>query len=212
MKTTDQLFALALETKGFMPENEGLALFRFAQLAGGPTWLELGAWCGKSAIYLGAAAQARDAVLFSLDHHHGSEENQRGWAYFDEELVDPFDGRLNTLPTWQHTIAKAELEETVVGLIGPSEVIAPHFSQPLDLFFLDGGHAAEVAWRDYRKWAPKLRVGGVFLIHDVFADPADGGRPPFEIYEHAMHSDLYEAIGEEGSLRALRRVNPPGLG
>ena len=100
----------------------------------------------------------------------------------------------------------------MIGLIGPSEVIAPHFSQPLDLFFLDGGHAAEVAWRDYRKWAPKLRVGGVFLIHDVFADPADGGRPPFEIYEHAMHSDLYEAIGEEGSLRALRRVNPPGLG
>lgn len=212
MKSTEELFALAAQTKGFMPVNEGMALFRFAQLAAGKTWLELGAWCGKSALYLGAAAQEQGAVLFSLDHHHGSEENQRGWAYFDEELVDPFDGRLNTLPTWQNTITRADLESTVIGLIGPAEIVAPHFSQPLDLFFFDGGHGHDVAWRDYRTWTPKLRVGGLFLIHDVFVDPVEGGRPPFEIFEHAMQSNLYEHIGSEGSLRVLRRVNAPGLG
>jgi len=211
VKTTAELFELASQTKGFMPDNEGEALYRFAHEAKGTTWLELGAWCGKSALYLGAAAQERNAVLFSLDHHRGSEENQRGWVYFDETLVDPFDGRLNTLPTWQRTIATAQLEDTVIGLIGPAEVIAPHFVQPLDLFFLDGGHGDEVAWRDYRKWTPKLRVGGTFLIHDVFPDPADGGRPPFEIYQHALRSDLYEEIGAEGSLRALVRINAPGL-
>ena len=212
MKSTDELFALAETTKGFMPEDEGRSLYQFAHEAAGLTWLELGAWCGKSALYLGAAAQERGAALFSLDHHHGSEENQRGWAHFDEELVDPFDGRLNTLPTWQQTIARAELEQTVIGLVGAAEVIAPHFVQPLDLFFFDGGHGHDVAWRDYRTWAPKLRVGGIFLIHDVFEDPADGGRPPFEIYQHALQSDLYRPVGARGSLRALVRVNAPGLG
>lgn len=209
MKTADELFAQALTTKGFMPTSEGLALYHYAHQAKGRTWLELGAWCGKSALYLGAAAQERDAVLFSLDHHHGSEENQPGWEHFDPSLVDPFDGRINTLPTWQQTIALAELEERVVGLVGASEVVAPHFVQPLDLLFFDGGHGHEVAWRDYRTWAPKLNVGGLFLIHDVFPDPAEGGRPPFEIYEHALRSDRYEEIGAEGSLRALVRVVGP---
>jgi hypothetical protein len=71
-----------------MPRDEGLALYELA-LAHGErahrgTWLEVGAWCGKSAVYLGAAAEAStNCVLYSLDHHHGSEENQAGWEHFD---------------------------------------------------------------------------------------------------------------------------------
>ena len=41
----------------------------------------------------GAAAEATGAVLFSVDHHHGSEENQAGWEHHDADLVDPADGR-----------------------------------------------------------------------------------------------------------------------
>ena len=70
-------------------------------------------------MYLGAAAEATDSVLYSLDHHRGSEENQAGWEHFDATLVDPLDGRLNTLPSWQRTIADAGLESTVIGLVGP---------------------------------------------------------------------------------------------
>lgn len=206
MNRTDQLLELANRTRGFMPRAEGLALYRCAlEATRGRTWLELGAWCGKSALYLGAAAEARNAVVYSLDHHHGSEENQVGWDYFDPELVDPVDGRLNTLPWWQRTIADAGLEDTVIGLVGSSEIIAPHFAQPLDLLFIDGGHGRDVAWRDFANWTPKVVAGGVLAIHDVFPDPADGGRPPYEIYLAALESG-FEEFGVVGSLRLLRRV------
>jgi len=203
--TTADRLALAQRTKGFMPEAEGLALFEFARHARPTTWLEIGAWCGKSTVYLGAAAAVVGATLFSLDHHHGSEEQQIGWPYFDETLLDPTDGRLNTLPSWQRTIARAELESTVIGLVGSSEVIAPHFRAPLDVLFLDGGHGESVAWRDYHDWTPKVALGGLLLMHDVFANPADGGRPPYEIYCHALASGDFVTRGAVGSLHALER-------
>ena len=205
---SDDLLAFAATVKGFMPRAEGLALYN-AALEQAPvlpaTWLEVGAWCGKSAVYLGAAAEQRGAVLYSLDHHHGSEENQEGWEHFDPDLVDPFDGRLNTLPTWQRTIAQARLEDTVIGLVGPSSVVASHFDQPLDLLFIDGGHGRDVAWTDYESWTPKVLAGGLLMIHDVFEDPNDGGRPPYEIYLAALSSGRFEETSREGSLRVLRR-------
>ena len=210
MNRRAQLLTLADSVKGFMPREEGLALFEHALARGhevdGSTWLEVGAWCGKSAVYLGAAAEEAGAVLYSLDHHHGSEENQAGWEHFDPTLVDSFDGRLNTLPAWQRTIANAALEDTVLGLVGPSSVIARHFTQPLDLLFLDGGHGAEVAWADYQGWTPKVVEGGLLMIHDVFADPAHGGRPPYEIYLAARTTGGFIDVAAHGSLRVLRRA------
>ena len=182
MSRSDELLAFADTVKGFMPRDEGLALYRgaleHARGGAGGTWLEVGAWCGKSAVYLGAAAEENGAVLYSLDHHHGSEENQEGWEHFDPTLLDPVDGRLNTLPAWQRTIANARLEATVLGLVGPSLVVAAHFAQPLDVLFIDGGHGHDVAWSDYEAWTPKVVEGGLLMIHDVFEDPAEGGRPP----------------------------------
>jgi MMP 1-O-methyltransferase len=207
---SDELFALAASTKGFMPRNEGLALYQCGLEVGGHaprgTWLEIGAWCGKSTLYLGAAAEATGSVLYSLDHHHGSEENQEGWEHFDPTLVDPADGRLNTLPTWQRTVADARLEETVVGLVGHSSVVAAHFDQRLDLLFIDGGHGAEVAWADYEAWSQKVAPRGLLLIHDVFEDPSEGGRPPYEIYLAALASGRFSEHHREGSLRALTRL------
>jgi predicted O-methyltransferase YrrM len=191
-----------------MPQPEGLALFEHGLVAGqhhpGGTWLEIGSWCGKSTLYLGAAAEETSCVLYSLDHHHGSEENQAGWEHFDASLVDPVDGRLNTLPTWQRTVANAALESAIIGLVGFSTVVAAHFAQPLDLLFIDGGHGHDVAWADYEHWSPKVVAGGLLLIHDVFEDPRDGGRPPYEIYLAARESD-YRDVAAKGSLRVLER-------
>ena len=208
MSRLDDLLAVAKATKGFMPDDEGRALYDAALAQGTShprgTWLEIGAWCGKSAVYLGAAAEATHSVLYSLDHHHGSEENQAGWEHFDETLLDPVDGRLNTLPLWQRTIADAKLESTVIGLVGPSAVVGQHFATPLDVLFIDGGHGEEPAWADYRLWTPKIAPGGLLLIHDVFPDPADGGRPPYEIYCAALESGRFVDVSVTGSLRVLR--------
>ncbi len=209
MTRRDELLALARSARGFMPDDEGLALFEAGRLAGerfsDGTFLEIGAWCGKSATYLGAAAEETGCVLFSLDHHHGSEENQEGWEHFEADLIDPHDGRLNTLPHWQRTIATAGLEHSVVGLVGDSPIVARHWARTLHLLFIDGGHGEEPAWADYRAWTPFLAPGGLLVIHDVFEDPKDGGRPPYELYREALRSEAFTELSATGSLRVLER-------
>jgi MMP 1-O-methyltransferase len=211
-----QLIALARSVRGFMPDDEGEALLGAAlragaAFAGHAVFVEIGAWCGKSTVYLGAAAEETGAVLFSVDHHRGSEENQAGWEHHDPDLVDPEDGRIDTLPHWRRSVAAAGLEACVVGMVGDSPTVAAAWRSPLALCFIDGGHGTEPAWADYRGWAPHVAVGGWLAIHDVFPDPSDGGRPPFELWCHALAGGAFVEDGELGSLRVLRRVAPdPG--
>jgi MMP 1-O-methyltransferase len=211
----EALFSRARATKGFMPDDEGAALYRASaragqSQAGQATMVEIGAWCGKSTLYLGAAAEATGAVLFSIDHHHGSEENQPGWEHHDTSVVDDGSGRIDTLRFWRQAIDGAELSATVVGVVGDSPTVASRWATPLQLCFIDGGHGAEPAWADFTGWAPHVAVGGWLAIHDVFPDPADGGRPPYELWRAALDSGEFVEDGECGSLRVLRRVAPPG--
>jgi hypothetical protein len=205
--------ALVRSTKGFMPDDEGLALHEAGRVAGGSglgPLLEIGTYCGKSALYLGFAAQTFGAVLFSVDHHRGSEENQSGWEHHDASLVDAESGRMDTLPLARRAVERAGLEESVVLVVGPSTVVAGWWSAPLSLLFIDGGHGAEVAWADYRAWTPMVAPGGLLAIHDVFPDPADGGRPPYEIFCAALQSGGFreESALSCGSLRVLRAAPP----
>ncbi len=198
-----------------MPDDEGEALLHAAVRAG-RSWegrgarsavmVEIGAWCGKSTLYLGAAAEATGAVLFSVDHHRGSEENQVGWEHHDADLVDPLDGRLDTLPHWRRAVDGAGLDRTVVGVVGDSAVVAACWGTSIALCFIDGGHGEEPAWADFRGWTPHVATGGWLAIHDVFPDPADGGRPPYELWRAALDSGEWVEDGECGSLRILRRV------
>jgi predicted O-methyltransferase YrrM len=196
----------ARSAKGFMPEAEGEALYRAAMGAGrhGPM-LEIGTYCGKSALYFGAAADRHDQEFFTIDHHRGSEENQPGWEHHDPEVVDEEAGRIDTLPYFRRNIREAGLEETVIGIVGHSTQVASHWEKDLSLVFIDGGHGREPAHNDYEYWSPKVAPGGLLLIHDVFEDPEDGGRPPYEIYTRAVESGGFEQIEREGSLRILRR-------
>ena len=188
-----------------MPSEEGLALFE-AGLAGAATGplLEIGTYCGKSAVYLGAAAQQRGSVLFTIDHHRGSEEIQPGWDHHDPELVDPASGRMDSLPFFRRTMAEAGLEDVVIGIVGDSPTVAKHWSTPLGLVFVDGAHAEDLAMADYEAWAPKLAPGGLLAIHDVFVDPADGGRGPHRVYRRALDEGFSDASAT-GSLRVVRR-------
>jgi predicted O-methyltransferase YrrM len=203
----DRLRAAAEAARGFMPSDEGLALYGAASsvTVDGPM-LEIGSYCGKSAIYLGAAAVRRNTVLFSVDHHRGSEENQPGWEWHEPDLVDPHVGKIDTLPIFRRTIHDAGLEGTVVALVADSPTLAAYWTTPLALVFIDGGHGAEPAHRDYELWTPHIKESGLLLIHDVFPDPADGGRPPYEIYCRALESKRFEDVSATGSLRVLRSV------
>lgn len=211
MTPLSDLRSFALSIRGFMPADEGDALYAAAVDAGrrvpGLPFVEVGSYCGRSTVWLGGAARVCDTVVFAVDHHRGSEENQSGWEHHDPEVVDPRTGLMDTLPHFRATIHDARLEDVVVAVVGDSGRVAATWRTPLSFLFIDGGHGAEPARRDYAGWVPHLAVGGTLAIHDVFPDPADGGRPPYEdIFVPAMASGWFRLIGATGSLRVLERT------
>jgi predicted O-methyltransferase YrrM len=192
--------------KGFLHPDEGAALHAAAR-ARAPEGLcvEIGSYCGKSTVYLGTACQQAGGLLVAIDHHRGSEENQPGEEYFDPDLADP-SGGMSSLAHFRDTLARAGLEDCVVPVLTRSELAAQTVAGPVSFLFIDGGHSMAAALADYRNWAPRVMTGGTLAIHDVFPNPADGGRPPFEIYKLALGSGLFEEIGAVHSLRLLRRL------
>jgi MMP 1-O-methyltransferase len=203
----EDLLRKAVAAKGFMPEDEGELLYETAvrALRHGPG-LEVGTYCGKSAIYLGAAARAVGSTVFTVDHHRGSEENQAGWEYHDTSLADPEFGLLDTLPTFRHTIKDAGLTEEVVAIVGRSTTVSALWRTPLALLFIDGGHTDEHAGNDYTGWGRWVAHDGVLVIHDVFPNPEDGGQPPYRIYLRALESGDFEETAALGSMRVLTRT------
>jgi MMP 1-O-methyltransferase len=205
-----ELVKRAEEARGFMPPDEGLALHAAAVEAAvavaGP-FLEVGSYCGKSAVYLGAAARDRGRILFSVDHHRGSEENQPGWEWHEPDLVDPAVGLMDTLPVFRRTVHDAGLERHVVAVVGDSPLVSAQWTTPLAFLFVDGGHGEEPARLDFEGWTPHVAPGGLLAIHDVFPDPAEGGRPPYEqIYLPALRSGRFREVSATGSLRVLERT------
>lgn len=193
--------------KGFLAPEEGEDLARLAREAGrlGPV-LEIGSYCGKSALYLGPAAREAGTVLYTLDHHRGSEEHQPGEEYHDPELFNAALGVFDTLPALRETLFRAQLEDCVIPVVGRSAVIAANWQTPLGLLFIDGGHSMPAALDDYRGWAGRVVAGGILAIHDVFPNPEDGGRPPYEIWKLAVASGLFEPVRRTGTLEVLRRL------
>src|SRR5271156_5989579 len=114
----ERLFALSERVRGFMPVDEGRALYDAAlRYLDGGVGVEIGTYCGKSAVLLGAAAQQTGSVLYTVDHHHGSEENQPGWEFHDASLVDDVSGLLDTLPTFRRTLDAAKLDDHLVAIV-----------------------------------------------------------------------------------------------
>lgn len=190
-----------------MPVDEGEALHDTALAARPGTWLEIGTYCGKSTLLLGAAARAAGARLVTVDHHHGSEENQPGWEWHDASLVDPGTGRLDTLPHFRPVLDS--LADVASAVVGSTEVVASWWNSPLELLFLDGNHTETTAQHDYRAFSRYLVRGGLLLVHDVFPDPADGGQAPWHVVQAAL-ADGFAEIAKHGSLRVLRAAGRRG--
>ena len=204
----ERLFALAEQVQGFMPADEGRALYDAAvRYLDGGVGVEIGTYCGKSTLLLGAAAQQTASVLYTVDHHHGSEEHQPGWEYHDTSLVDEVTGLVDTLPTFRRALDAAGLDDHVVAVVGKSPIVARGWRSPLQMLFIDGGHSEAAATQDFDGWAKWVTVGGALLIHDVFPDPRDGGRPPSFIYCRAIDSGQFREVSALGSLRVLERIS-----
>jgi len=195
------------QVKGFLEKQEAESLYQFAKKYSslGPC-LEIGSYCGKSAVYLGAAVKENNQILYSIDHHKGSEEQQPGEEFFDLDLLDETGKGINTLPFFLETLDKADLRDNVVPIVSTSLEASEVWSEPLAMVFIDGGHSDQAANDDYDVWHPHIIQGGLLAIHDVFPNPEDGGRPPFYIYTKAKESGLFKEVDMINSLALLERL------
>jgi predicted O-methyltransferase YrrM len=191
-------FEVGAAAKGWLHPGEGEALHRYAMeaaVAGGPL-LEIGGYCGKSACYLGAAAQQSDTVLFSIDWHRGSPEMAPGRECHDPDMVGP-DGVFDTLPHFRTTIRTAGLEDVVVPVAGSSLTVGRFWRSPVAMLFIDGAHDNGVL-ADFELFGPFVMRGGILAFHDADIPPIKAA------------GDLAEQVGFEPvevveCLRVLRR-------
>ena len=198
---------LLKNVKGFLDEEEGRCLYEMACLASrlGPC-LEIGSYCGKSTLYIGSACKKNRGILYSIDHHRGSEEQQPGEQYFDPDLFDPLSQQVDTFKEFKRTLEAAKLTDTVVPIVSRSKVAARMWSTPLSLVFIDGGHSQAAVSTDYHSWAKHIIPGGYLLFHDIFSDPRQGGQAPYQVYKTALASGCYQKLSMVKTLGVLQRI------
>ncbi len=207
-KMRDQALRAAREAKGFLSDREGELLFEAAATAKGKLpVVEIGGYCGKSAVYLGEGCRWRgEGRVLSIDHHRGSAEQQPGESYFAAELFDASAQVVDTLPTFRRTLRGAGLEKWVIPVVGEAGAVRQCLGHIRTVVvFIDGGHGALDVVADFGQWGPTVAPGGYLCFHDVYPDPRDGGQAPYGVFEHARALSEWEYVGLYDSLGVLRR-------
>lgn len=138
----------------------------------GSRFVEVGAWMGKSAAYLGVeiANSGKNITLDVVDHFKGSEHEQDS-AHAVAKKVDVWKlCRNNLRPLWmtQHNTDPGHRNGNIVKIVKkPSRSAAATYEDAsLDFVFIDAGHTYNEVRDDIRRWLPKVRPGGVLAGHD----------------------------------------------
>jgi len=196
-----------IDVKGFLSDKEAKKLQElFLNVHHLGSVLEIGTYCGKSTLNFGLIAKKIGGLIYTVDHHTGSEEHQLGEEYHDEDLYDKRLKKFNTLPEFLKNLRSSNLDNFIIPIISKSSDASETFSELISLLFIDGGHSLEAALSDYNSWKDKICSGGLLVIHDVFPNPQDGGRPPFEIYSKAQKSKQFEDLGIYETLGILKKI------
>ena len=196
-----------IDVKGFLSDKEAKKLQElFLNVHHLGAVLEIGTYCGKSTLNFAHVAKKINGLVFTVDHHTGSEEHQLGEEYHDEDLFDKRLNKFNTLPEFLKNIRSSNLGQFIIPLINKSSKASETFSELISMLFIDGGHSSEAAFSDYNSWKDKISSGGLLVIHDVFPNPEDGGRSPFEIYSAAQKSKEFDDLGIYETLGILKKI------
>lgn len=195
------------DVKGFLSDKEAKKLQElFLKVHHLGSVLEIGTYCGKSALNFSEVAKDVNGLIYTIDHHTGSEEHQRGEEYHDSELFDERLKKFNTLPEFLNNLKSKKMAKFIIPIIDKSQNASNFFSEKISLLFIDGGHSFETALSDYNAWKDKICTDGLLVIHDVFPNPKDGGRPPYEIYTLARESKEFNDLGIYETLGILKKV------
>lgn len=164
-----------LSIPGYLTVNEAKALYDAARNLPSrkPVVVEIGSHLGKSSFVLAKALQRTKRPagrLYCIDPFDASG---------DTSAVADYEARRKAiqqplLVQFKSNMKKGAVEQTVTPIVGLSHEVAMSFSEPsIDMLFIDGNHDYPAVKRDFLDWVPKLTVGGVLALHDVFATPFD---------------------------------------
>jgi predicted O-methyltransferase YrrM len=208
----------AASVPGWTPPDQLLTLFDLAlgSAALGGDLLELGTWCGRSAVALGLAARTTGCRLHCIDLFPALDDWRRNAdgsysmqvrldeatvAAYDEQTVwaQPFERDI--LPLYrQHggplqvlraTLERYGIEGSVRIYRGNRALIAQALpaGQRLRLAFVDGDHGFDAVTRDIRAIAPRLLDGGWICFDDAFTGYDGVDRA---IREHIVADDAFD--------------------
>ena len=123
------------------------------------TYVEIGAWMGKSTIYL--AQKLKDlnseAKFYTVDNFLGSAEHQAELQRLDKSLLSIYQANLDAcgVTGYVNTLVMSSVEAA-----------ATFKDRSVDFVFIDGSHAYEDVKADIEAWLPKIKPGGLLAGDD----------------------------------------------
>lgn len=178
---------VAWRIPGLYRRDEAAFLYRLARRKG--TLVEIGCWMGRTTSLLVQAASVWGARVVTVDpfapmpapHPRASPErwraNLRGAGLTPPELIQR-----------------------------RSDQAGEDFAAPIALLFIDGDHAREAVLTDLELWAPKVQIGGVVALHDMFY-PTIAGVAAAVAEWWAPRRHMWEFIGLRDFTVAFRRMD-----
>jgi predicted O-methyltransferase YrrM len=196
---SSQIESVIESIPGWTPSDQLLSLFILAQASAGLRGdiLELGSWCGRSAVVLGMAARlagnckvhcvdlfperadwSRNAdgyysfVVYINGKSYGAYGEQTVWAEpFERDIVPVYERFSGTLDAFNRAIDDSGLNDWVASfrgdLAGFAKTVASDFA--LRLAFIDGDHSYSAVARDIEIVERFLVPGGWICFDDAFS-------------------------------------------
>ncbi len=165
-------------------DEQKVVLSSLAAMAAGNgcRFLEIGSWCGDTALVLGKAAKTSGGKLFCVDWWKGSP----GTALFEAAR------KRDVYSFFWNRVCEAGLADTVIPVRARSEDVAPILERgSFDLVFIDGDHRYAAISRDIEICSPLVRDGGILCGHDC-----DGRMTDFDVefLEEGKDEDFHESV------------------
>ena len=176
------LFRVLAQVKGHLYPHEAVFLFWLAcKVPGRGEVVEIGSFCGRSALCLAAGLHRRgEGRLFTIDPHvYGSEQ-----------------GLLENLKLFGAC-------DRVEVIVGPSVSVALAWNKPVRMLFVDGNHELGNVVADVLAWGPHIEPGGFIVLHD---STSLSGLPGPKKAARWLYSEksTYECAGTIGSISWFR--------
>jgi predicted O-methyltransferase YrrM len=187
-RETARAVDVAFKVPGLYKRDEARYLYELARRKG--DLVEIGCYLGRSTAILVQAARVWGARVTSVDPFVALPPR------FEQATADK----------WRSNLRAVGLEPPEL-LEMPSSAAVGHFERPIAMLFIDGDHEYAGVREDLARWTPKVQVGGVVALHDMFFPSITGVcQAVTEWWVHTGMGGRWQAQALHDFTIAFRRV------